>query len=127
MHSPILLSGSICQRANLHSKGQKYWKIKIVSGNQSLMEIIIPLFSFSSGQGEFACWFLFFFPFSSTMYFLSEWLCGTVKGRRAASMPSRMKYISSHEGSQLSKTRGRKCFSCFILAPKTLKLLLRLI
>lgn len=61
MHSLILprakiLRGSICLRANLHTKGHKNLKIKIVSGNQSLMEVIAPLISFSSGQGEFA-WF----------------------------------------------------------------------
>lgn len=54
----------------------------------------------SPSQGEF-----FFFH----NMFSGGWLC-----RGAASIPSRMKHMSSHEGSQLSGRTGRKHFSCFI-------------
>lgn len=67
----------------------------------------------SQSQGEF-----FFFH----NVFSVGWLC-----RGAASIPSHMKRMSSHEGSQLSGRTGRKYFSCFILAPKTCELPLWLI
>lgn len=70
--------------------------------------------------------FLNFFKkiFSFTMDFGSGCLRGVAEGRRAASTPSPMKYMLSHEGSQLWGAGGRKYFSCFVLAPDTLKLLL---
>lgn len=69
------------------------------------------------------CWS----PSQGEFFFFHNMFSGRRLCRGAASIPSRMKHMSSHEGSQLSGRAGRKHFSCFILAPKACELPLQLI
>lgn len=83
------------------------------------MGFITPL---SCKQDEFT-----YFTFLLSSYFSQcfQWgRCGVLQGN---CLYLCMKYMQSHEGSQLAGTRGRKCFSCFMLAPEPWKLPLCLI
>lgn len=96
------------------------WKLKLSLATRASWKSPVPCCPSAVDRVNlYLLLFFLFLPRPSNVFSVR-----TAQSRRAASMPSHMKYILSRAGSRLSGTRGRKYFSCFMLAPKTLTVLL---